>query len=451
MRRTAFVFPLLLLAASAQAQETPSANSPAPAGPIVRTTLDPREGAVVGQHMALYVDVLFPGDMPRPPRVAIPDMPGAQVMRFESQATTIRDTIDGTAYVGQRFEFAVFPRRKGPLAIPPAAITLLDRAGDVTGQAAGQPVQETIVAPEGIDANAVVVATEKLTLEQIWKPDPAGPFHPGDALVRTITRTATDIPALAMRDLAFPAPAGVRVYVDAPVSQDQSNRGTITGKRIDRATYVFEKAGTFDLPAVDQLWWNLADKQVEKATGKAATVLVKAGPTPATAPADGATASTPVRPAVGATIAAVMILAILLLAIFWRRARARVASRRAARALSEPVAFDALARACGNGDAATIYRALTNWRSRLPSSWPTPPDARPLEAALFSVDAGGQPTWSRAKAHELLTRLRRFRHDCVSQSPRSAQPSLPPLNPLHQKGDFGAQKVESLASRPRPA
>ncbi|MFI5410624.1 hypothetical protein [Kaistia sp. UC242_56] len=369
--------------------------------------------------------------MPRPPRVAIPDMPGAQVMRFESQATTVRDTIAGTAYVGQRFEFAVFPCRSGRLAIPPAAVTLFDRAGDVTGQATGQPVQETIVAPEGIDANAVVVATDKLTLEQSWKPDPAGPFHPGDALVRTITRTAADIPALAMRDLAFTAPAGVRVYVDAPVSQDQSNRGTITGKRIDRATYVFEKAGTFDMPAVGQPWWNLAEKQAETATGMATTVTVKAGPAPATAPADGAPASTRVRPAVWSTIAAAIILAILLLATFWRKARAPVASRRAARALSEPVAFDALARACGNGDAATIYMALTDWRSRLPSSWPKPPDAGPLEAALFSVDGDHQPTWSRALAHELLAGLRRFRHECLSQSPRAARSSLPPLNPQH--------------------
>jgi len=435
MKRVALALTLLLLVATARAQEAIPANPPSPAGPIVRTTLDPEQGAVVGQHLSLYVDVLFPGDMPHPPRVVIPYMPGAQVMRFETQATTIRDTVDGNAYVGQRFEFAVFPRRSGPLAIPPAAVTLLDRAGDVAGQSAGQPLQVTIVAPEGIDANAIVVATEKLTLEQNWKPDPNGAFHPGDALVRTITRTTTDVPAMAMRDLAFSAPDGVRVYLDAPVSQDQSNRGTITGKRIDRATYVFEKAGTFDLPAVNQPWWNLADKQAENATGKAATVAIKAAP----APADGAPASSPGQPAVWATIAAAIILSILLLAIFWRRTRAHVENRRAARALSEPVAFDALARACSNGDAATIYRALTDWRSRVPSNWPKPPDARRLEAALFSTDAGRQPTWSRAMAHELLARLCSFRHGCRSQSSRSPRSSLPPLNPPHATSAHAAR------------
>lgn len=97
---------------------------------------------------------------------------------------------------------------------------------------------------------------------------------------------------------------------------------------------------------MDQPWWNLADKQAENATGQATTVTVKAGPASVTALANGTPAYSPIRPAVWATIAAAIIVAILLLAIFWRRARAHVASRRATRALSEPVAFDALTRAC---------------------------------------------------------------------------------------------------------
>ncbi|MCX5578586.1 hypothetical protein [Kaistia terrae] len=425
MRRAALAFTFLLLAATARAQETTPANPPAPAAvPIIRTTLDPKEGAVVGQHIALYVDVMFPGDMPRPPRVAIPDMPGAQVMRFETQATTMRETIDGADYVGQRFEFAVFPRRSGPLAIPPAAVTLLDRDGDVTGTQTGQSVQETIVAPEGIDAKDVVVATDTLTLEQSWKPEPGTALHVGDALVRTITRTATDVPALAMRDLAFPAPDGVRVYVDAPASQDQSNRGTITGKRIDRVTYVFEKAGTFDLPAVDQPWWNLADKQAETATGKGATATVKAGPAPTTMPGTPA-ASTPVRPLIWATIAALAILVVLALATVWKW-RAQAPHRRAEQALSEPAAFHALTHAGDSGDAAAIYKALATWRARLPACWPAPPDASALEMALF---AGG-PAWTKAMAKTYLMSLRQYRAAALARPRDSAPAPLPPLNPL---------------------
>ncbi|WP_336800398.1 hypothetical protein [Kaistia sp. MMO-174] len=437
MRRAILAFALLLASATARAQEPPSASTTAvapAAAPVVRTTLDPKEGAVVGQHIALYVDVLFPGDMPHPPRVSIPDMPGAQVMRFESQATTISDTVDGARLNGQRFEFAVFPRRGGALSIPPARVTLLDRAGNVIGSASGEAVQETIQVPKGIDAKGVVVATEKLTLEQSWNPEPAKPLHAGDALVRTITRTATDIPALAMRDLSFDAPEGVRVYVDTPQNLDRSDRGTITGKRIDRATYVFEKAGSFALPAVKQPWWNLAGKQAETASGKAATVTVSPGPAPAAT--GGPEASKPaIRPETGAAIATLVVLAGLALAAFgpgWRR---RAAERRAQRANSEATAFKGVIRACGQDDAEAIYAALATWRARLPATWPAPPEARPLEAALFSMDADqGKPRWSRAMAHELLARLRHYRRDCLARPARPAAAPLPPLNPARKMG-----------------
>ena len=49
---------------------------------VVKSTLDPANGAVVGQAVSLYVDVLFPNAMPRPPRVRrISDTPGTQIMR----------------------------------------------------------------------------------------------------------------------------------------------------------------------------------------------------------------------------------------------------------------------------------------------------------------------------------------------------------------------------------
>ena len=44
------------------------------AAQVVRTSLKP-ETAVLGQPVRVFVDVLFPGEMPRPPRVALPDMP----------------------------------------------------------------------------------------------------------------------------------------------------------------------------------------------------------------------------------------------------------------------------------------------------------------------------------------------------------------------------------------
>ena len=208
----------------------------------MRESADPAKGAVTGQRVAIYVDVLFRDAMAHPPRVEIPDVRGAQIFRFETQGSTMRETIDAASYVGQRFEFAFYARRAGDFTIPPAEVTLLDREGATTGSAKGAALTIGVVTPPGVIASEPIVATESMKLEQSWSPDPKGPHKPGDAIVRTLIRTAEDVPALAFADPPLDAPEGVRAYAAPPEAQDSVNRGALTGKRIDRITYVFEQA-----------------------------------------------------------------------------------------------------------------------------------------------------------------------------------------------------------------
>ncbi len=272
-----FLFGLAGVAAAQDAATAP--NTPPPAkrpDVVVRQSADPATGAVIGQRVALLVDVMFRNPMPRPPRVTLPDVPGLQVFRFETQGTSLRETIAGNVYTGQRFEFALYARRGGAFEIPPAEITLLDAKGDVTGAAKGQPVRLEVNVPPGVNASQPVVAANMLTLSEQWSPEPGGAFKAGDAIVRTITRTAEDVPGLAMRDLAFRAPAGARVYVDPPEVDDRSNRGVVTGRRVDRVTYVFERGGRFELPALSQPWWDLGAGTLRTADAKGATIDVAA-------------------------------------------------------------------------------------------------------------------------------------------------------------------------------
>lgn len=205
-------------------------------------------------------------------------MPGAQVFRFETQATTMRDTIGGMANNGQRFEFGIYPRRGGELAVPPAAITLLDGSGAETGAAQGREVRLPVSVPQGVDPSGPVVATDDVKIDERWEPDPGTAFTAGGAIVRTLTRTAGDVPGPALRDLDFPAPDGVRVYVDQPGSRDRVERGSVREQRTDRVTYVFERAGMFELPAVSQPWWDLDAGEPRVAEGAGIAVSVSVAP-----------------------------------------------------------------------------------------------------------------------------------------------------------------------------
>jgi hypothetical protein len=120
--------------------------------------------------------------MKHPPRLATPQVSGAQALRFESQATTITDRLNDTPVTGQRFEFDLYPRRAGTLAIPPAQVTLLDETGDPIGARSGAPLAMKVVAPPGLDPSGPIVASSQVTLHESWQPpDATTGFHTGDA------------------------------------------------------------------------------------------------------------------------------------------------------------------------------------------------------------------------------------------------------------------------------
>lgn len=404
-------------------------HSQTPPNIVVRTTISPTTGAVIGQPIRLSVDVLFRDRMPWPPRVAIGDVAGAQVFRFETQGVTTRDSIKGENYVGQRFEFAVYPRRGGELVVPGAAIALLDANGDPAGSAVGEPSHAEIAIPPGVDASQPVVATDSLTLQEQWAPDPSGPFKAGDALVRTITRTASDIPSLAMRDLAFSAPAGVRVYTDPPVSNDTAERGQVVGHRTDRVTYVFETAGQFALADVTQPWWQLGSATLQRAIGEGRAVAVAAAPTVTKRWVWGRRAwRSPATWIMSAGVLGGVTLLIIggIRAVRWTRAVRTERHERWMR--SEAKAFRDLSDACRGPDPGPIYHTFSVWRDRLPVSARVPVTQRSSELfdTLFS-DATG--TWSEARSHALLATLRRFREDGRQEASTPVQSVLPPLNP----------------------
>ncbi len=400
------------------------------AAQTIRTSIKPESGVVLGQHVRVLVDVLFPDDMPRPPRVSFAEMPGAQMVRYETQATTMSDRIDGKAYVGQRFEFALYPRRGGTLSIPAPEVTVLDRAGEVTGQVAGTPTRIDVSVPAGVDPSKPLVATTALTLEQRWQPDPAATYKAGDAVVRTITREARDVPGMAMLDLALAAPDGVRVYVDPPQTEDRVERGDLTGRRIDRITYVFERGGSFPIEAVGQPWWDLASGRLRQAEGRGVTVAVAVAPAPGPSRAD--------RLEPWLFVATTGFGAVALSWWAWLRVAAIRVERRRRWEASEPKAFRDLQEACRGGDARAAYRAFETWRRRAEPSVVTGPFAEEIEAAVFA-----SAPWSPDQAQAFAERLEKLRETRRRAPP---QVSLPPLNPAvrRQGGASPASGVRAV-------
>ncbi|WP_181832923.1 BatD family protein [Bosea caraganae] len=406
---------LLLLPIAAMAQTTPDA-------PRLRTSLEPAAGIVIGQPVRLRVQVLFPGEMPHPPLVKVREAPGTQILRFETQALTIRDRIDGNDYVGQVFEFVVFPRRPGEIAIPAPDVTLLDRAGDPVGTATGEATRFGVSVPPGIDPSGPVLVADKVSASESWSPEPGSTLREGGAITRIIRRQASGVPALGMAELRFTAPEGVRVYLDPPVVEDRVDRGGVDGARTDKVTYVFERPGTYALPQISQPWWSLSSKEarIEALPGAMVTVA-------ATSPA----ASERHRFDAGWLAWGLLGLVALVTAVAggvtfvrpWRE-RYRASAAFAQRQLLRTAAF---------GDAAATYRAMQTWRSRMSladmASLETDPSLLPHYQHLLAVIFGGIGSWGGRDGRALAKAVAAWR----SEHPQAGglpQP-LPPLNPAY--------------------
>ncbi|HXT81141.1 MAG TPA: hypothetical protein VN702_16370 [Acetobacteraceae bacterium] len=383
----------------------------------MKTSLDPSGRVMLGQQVRLLVDVLLPGEMPHPPRVTAPRVDGAQVFRFESQATTISERTDSANYVGQRIEFDIYPRRAGVLTVPPVAVTLLDKAGDVTETRQGAGLSIPAVAPPGLNPSGPIVVSRNVALHEEWQSAGVKTLHVGDVLTRRVTRTAAGVPGLALANLAFTAPDGIRVYVDPPDIQDRIERGEVTGIRTDRATYLIERAGSFLIPGISQPWW-------DQSSGVARSLIVPARTLEVTAASPPPSHSPLRRAAVaGAAIAAIIFVGLGVIV------RCGIAERwarwRAGREQAERAAFKTLRRECRRADPAAVYRAWQAWNATRPAGAHEPAldDAiRDLERHLF----GKSTSWTAADGTRLLRAVSASRGKRRTAPVRSI---LPPLNP----------------------
>ena len=381
---------------------------------LMRASVLPQGPVMLGQKVALSIDVLFPGEMPHPPQIGLPRVTGAQVFRFETQATNLSERIDGTPYIGQRFTFDLYARRVGTLFIPPVQITLLNASDDPIGTRSTQAWTLLALAAPGLDPAAPIVASTAVSLDEQWKPK-GTLFHIGDAITRLVTRSAADVPGLALPALEFSAPPGIRVYVDAPVIADATERGDITGRRTDRVTYILEQGGRFTLPGLTQPWWDLERGRARTLTLPALAVSVSAAPVPRQRP----------WLAMGIGLAGVLALTAVALASR-RRIAAGWSVWQTARRTSEDRAFKALRSVTQTTDASATYRAWQRWNA-VRKQDVTPPDLVAAVASLQRALFSSGETWGASDAHQLLQAVQAARHQATRIAAKRALPSLNPL------------------------
>jgi hypothetical protein len=260
---------------------------------ILRAAVEPAE-AWVGQRVVLQIDVLGADGWAQISRFGDIDLPGAYLIRSDNQGARLQETVDGETYTGQRYEVSVYPQKAGAIEVPPlpVEVTVKTWGGD-----ASQAVQQkqvpavTINAkqPPGAEAVRGLISSSRLTAEQQWSPSTETP-RVGSALQRTVILQVEDVSGMAFAPLEFADLPGVGIYPAEPDVADSAERGSLSGRRTEAVTYVFERAGVVQIPDIQLSWWNVSTEKLETITLHGYELEIAPGPA-GTAGAEGLSAS----------------------------------------------------------------------------------------------------------------------------------------------------------------
>jgi hypothetical protein len=409
----------------------------------VRASIATKGDIWVGQRVTLVVDLLTPGFFSSAPAFDLPTVSGVILVPPQDRPVVGSETVDGTSYTTQRHELAAFAQRAGKVEIPGFSVRF--ESSEAFGKpAAEQRVTTPAVAfearmPPGAEGLATVITTPELTVKEAWEPQPgSGPVKPGAAFTRTITVEARDVPGMVLPAFRFDAPEGLKAYPKPAAVEDRTERGAMTGRRVESVTYVCEKAGTASLPALVLAWWDSSEQKLKRVELPGRTFEVAATPQPPTAAPQPAPDPRRAWAWVVGALAVGVAAWWLVPAVWgwWQRYRAAAAE-------SEATYFAAFERTCRTGDARATQRALLAWLDRFLADDPAPntesfaarsadpalaAELTKLEDAVYGRTASRGRPWS---AEELVRRTRaarsRLRQDVAAGNSRGG--ALPPLNP----------------------
>jgi hypothetical protein len=246
----------------------------------VRTTLKVKEKVWVGQRVTLIIELLSPGYFAGSPAFDLPSVPGILILQPDGRPVLGSEMIDHTSYTIQRHELAVLSQRAGHIKIPSFSVRFSTRQG------AASPVEQRLQTdavsfdanlPPGAEALATLISARDLTATEKWRPEP-GAAKAGDAFTRTITFSASDVPAMAFPPFPPKEIPGLGVYPKAPMLLDQNERGVTRGERRDSLIYICQRPGQFKIPAARFTWWDLDHHQLRTVDFPARTFEVAANP-----------------------------------------------------------------------------------------------------------------------------------------------------------------------------
>ena len=394
-----------------------------------------------GQQLTLNLDLKTTGFSFSNVHFNLPDVRDAFLMQTDTTTIKLTENSGGESLQVLRYPLALYPQKPGQVEIPSIAVRFNTSSGYGSTEKAfefhTEPLQLTVKSPPGVTEGDLVISTTSFNLDYDWQPE-SDIAYSGDAFTLTVTRRASDISGMLLPPLpVFEAP-GLASYPQAPEVSDRTNRGDLTGERIDTIIWIIEKPGIYNIPGIRFQWWDPASLELKQQVipGLELDVL----PTPGAGNASIKNAGPEQTDKYLRSMSAGIL--ILITAIFlWLRFGPKPAQTSGRSRQTEKSAFARLQVACKANQAAETYSAIHEWLPWFSTAFsPRSQQAslsefaglcgdRQLGAELEQLQealAHGDPNW---RGKPLLTSLLRNRRALLENRAIHSTAHLAPLNP----------------------
>ena len=334
----------------------------------------------MGQQVTVNLDLKTTGFSFSNSHFNLPEVSGAFLMQTDTTTIKFSEKIGGESWQVIRYPLALYPQKAGQLEIPSINVRFTTSAGFGSAEKAFEfqtkPLQLSVESPAGVKQGELVITTTSFELQYNWQPQ-SGIAQSGDAFTLTVTRRASNISGMLLPPLPVFQTEGLASYPQAPEINDKTNRGDLTGERIDSIIWVVEKPGSYDIPGIHFQWWDPDKRELKQqiVPGLSLDILPP--------PMDKGTADAADKPgAKDRDYLWLLLAAFIFIAGFflWLRFRRKQLTPTTA---TEKSTFTVLQKACRSNNITQTHAALHAWMAR--SSPPTGPVSRPVTLGEFAL------------------------------------------------------------------
>jgi len=389
-----------------------------------------------GQQVTLNLDLKTTGFSFSNSHFNLPEVNGAFLMQTDTTTIKLTEKIDNRDWQIVRYPLALYPQKAGQIEIPSIDIRFTTSAGfgktEKNFEFQTRALDLVVKLPPGVNPGDMVITTSSFELDYNWQPA-EGAEKTGDAITLTVKRRAGDISAMLLPPLPVYRTDGLASYPQAPEVEDKTDRGDLSGERVDSITWVVENPGQYGIPGIRFQWWDPVSSELKEQIIPGLNLNIP--PTGASKPAS-STAET--RQAKSYKLWLLMVLAGLLAIGLWfgfKRTRPDQHQN------TEKTAFATLAKACKSNQAGQTLSAIYTWLgvySIETGQGPHPltlgdfariADDKQLATELERLQAAIIATTGKWQGDDLLSSMQEFRREVYHQKPDRSKTYLAPLNP----------------------